>query len=215
MMDAISFVLGVQSKHLRSSRLKDLIYRQDINSPPARRAVVKLIYELSGDESTSFPDVVDNQLVFSRTISSTGVSTYRLNEKEVTFEAYEIVLQKIGVLVKARNFLVFQGDVESVASKSPMELTLLIEQISGSDQFQKEYEELKRKKEEIEETTIFSMQKKKMYESQRKEVKTQKSEAEYFQNQKEELEKLKVGKFISRLISIDRAHSLENPSNDN
>jgi structural maintenance of chromosome 1 len=196
MMDAISFVLGVQSKHLRSSRLKDLIYRQDINSPPARRAVVKLVYELSSDEiHDSFSNLKSNELIFSRTISSTGVSTYRLNEKEMTFESYENILQKIGVLVKARNFLVFQGDVESVASKSPLELTHLLEQISGSDQYQREYEELKQKKEEIEETTIFSMQKKKMYETQRKEVKTQKNEAEYFQSQKEELEQLKVSFF--------------------
>lgn len=40
----------------------------------------------------------------------------------------------VGVLVKARNFLVFQGDVESVASKSPQEITKLLEQISGADQ---------------------------------------------------------------------------------
>lgn len=36
--------------------------------------------------------------------------------------------------MKARNFLVFQGDVESVASKSPQEITKLLEQISGADQ---------------------------------------------------------------------------------
>jgi structural maintenance of chromosome 1 len=203
MMDAISFVLGVQSKHLRSSRLKDLIYRQDINSPPARRAVVKLIYELSSDEKKDpqFSNLHTNELIFSRTISSTGVSTYRYNEKEMTFEFYENILQKIGVLVKARNFLVFQGDVESVASKSPLELTHLLEQISGSDLYQREYEELKQKKEEIEETTIFSMQKKKMYETQRKEVKTQKNEAEYFQNQKEELEQLKVSSYPCSFLS--------------
>eukprot|EP01036_Dinobryon_divergens_P013114 gene13114-17680_t len=47
MMDAISFVLGVQSRHLRSSHLKELIFRKDADSPPARRAIVKLVYEVS------------------------------------------------------------------------------------------------------------------------------------------------------------------------
>jgi structural maintenance of chromosome 1 len=209
MMDAISFVLGVQSKHLRSSRLKDLIYRPDINSPPARRAVVKLIYELSDDEhiqnlpsSSSSSHSSQKELIFSRTISSTGVSTYRLNNSEMTFESYENILQQIGVLVKARNFLVFQGDVESVASKTPQELTLLIEQICGSDLFLKEYLELKQKKEEIEEITIFSMQKKKIYETQRKEVKTQKNEAELFQNQREELEELKTELTLWKILTI-------------
>ena len=129
---------------------------------------------------------------FSRTISASGVSNYRLDSKEVTYEVYENVLQRIGVLVKARNFLVFQGDVESVASKSPAQLTKLLEQISGSDQLQKEYEELLKKKDEAEETTIFSMQKKKMYVTQRKEVKEQKDEADLFQQRQDELDDFKT-----------------------
>lgn len=129
---------------------------------------------------------------FSRTISSSGVSNYRLDSKDVTYEVYESILQRIGVLVKARNFLVFQGDVESVASKSPAQLTKLLEQISGSDQLQKEYEDLLKKKEEAEETTIFSMQKKKMYVTQRKEVKEQKDEADLFQQKQDELDDLKT-----------------------
>ena len=50
MMDAISFVLGVQSKHLRSTHLKELIFRQDAESAPARKASVKLVYIVSDDE---------------------------------------------------------------------------------------------------------------------------------------------------------------------
>ena len=38
LMDAISFVLGVQSKHLRSSTLKELLYRKDSDAIPSRRA---------------------------------------------------------------------------------------------------------------------------------------------------------------------------------
>ncbi|CAM9845835.1 unnamed protein product [Laminaria digitata] len=72
---------------------------------------------------------------FSRVISIAGASSYRLNGKEVSWDAYEKRLRSIGVLVKARNFLVFQGDVESIASKSPKELTQLFEQISGADEF--------------------------------------------------------------------------------
>lgn len=55
----------------------------------------------------------------------------------MTWEVYERRLRDIGVLVKARNFLVFQGDVESIASKSIKELTQLFEQISGSDEFRR------------------------------------------------------------------------------
>lgn len=198
MMDAISFVLGIQSRHLRSNHLKELIFRRDINSPPARRASVKLVYELSADELDGSKE--GKEMIFSRSISASGVSTYRLDGKEVTFEMYESVLQKIGVLVKARNFLVFQGDVESVASKSPLELTHLLEQISGSDALQREYDELKGLKEQAEESAIFSMQKKKMYITQRKEVKAQKDEAEHFQQQRQYLDELKVAPFLFPLL---------------
>jgi cation diffusion facilitator CzcD-associated flavoprotein CzcO len=54
--------------------------------------------------------------------------------------AYNERLKEFGILVKARNFLVFQGDIESVASKSPKDLTALIEQVSGSEELKKDYE---------------------------------------------------------------------------
>ena len=190
MMDAISFVLGVQSRHLRSSHLKELIFRQDADSAPARKASVKLVYIVSDEEVEGMDG--NTEIHFSRSISSSGVSSYKLDGKEVTYEAYENLLQRIGVLVKARNFLVFQGDVESVASKSPAELTKLLEQISGSDQLRTEYDDLMKKKDEAEENTILSIQKKKIYLTQRKEVKEQKDEADLYQERQEAIANLKT-----------------------
>jgi len=54
-----------------------------------------------------------------------------LNGKNVTYLLYNQSLEKHNILVKAKNFLVFQGDVEAVASQSPKELSKLIDQISG------------------------------------------------------------------------------------
>ena len=50
MMDAISFVLGVNPKHLRSNNLKELIFRKDMDTTPSRKASVKLVYEVSENE---------------------------------------------------------------------------------------------------------------------------------------------------------------------
>jgi len=94
MMDAISFVLGVQSKHLRSNNLKDLVFRKSISSAPARKASVKLIYELSAHEMNDCNE--GTELIFCRNISSAGVSSYRLNDKDVSYERYEQTLQLIG-----------------------------------------------------------------------------------------------------------------------
>lgn len=200
MMDAISFVLGVQSKHLRSSHLKDLLFRKDADSPPARKASVKLVYQLHHEELESYPD--GYEIEFQRNISSAGVSSYKLDGKDVTYETYESILQKIGVLVKARNFLVFQGDVEAVASKSPLELTKLLEQVSGSDAYVAEYEQLIKQKNESEENTIFCMQKKKMYTTQCKEIKEQKDEAEAFALKQEELRDARTEQILWQLWRI-------------
>ena len=41
-------------------------------------------------------------------------------------------LEQLGINVKGKNFLVFQGAVESIAMKNPKERTLLFEELSGS-----------------------------------------------------------------------------------
>ena len=128
----------------------------------------------------------------------------------MTWEAYSTKLSSFGVLVKVRNFLVFQasakelhwtailsprvalcpsclyrpsfsgsepfsvcstwliipptphcltgsslsvcqGDIEAVAAKSPMELTHLFEQISGSDAHKRHYDELQQSQAKAEE----------------------------------------------------------------
>ncbi|KAM6492720.1 hypothetical protein JOM56_012444 [Amanita muscaria] len=61
------------------------------------------------------------------------------------------------VLVKAKNFLVFQGDVEAVASaRSPRKLT---EQISGSLELAREYENATRAQERGTEPATFNFTK--------------------------------------------------------
>ena len=53
-------------------------------------------------------------------VSVTGSSEYRLGDKIVTYQVYNNALEKHNILVKAKNFLVFQGDVEAIASQSPI-----------------------------------------------------------------------------------------------
>lgn len=199
LMDAISFVLGVQSKQLRSTNLKELIYRRDEHSPPARKAYVQLTYAFSGSNET---------LTFKRTITSTGASTYKFQDSEVSFDEYVAELKKIGVLVKARNFLVFQGDVESIASKTPLELSKWIESICEGDILIPEYNQFQKMKNETQEATVSALQKKKMFVSQCKEVKEQKDEADMFIKRSDELKQTqsdyvlwKIRQSLSELVT--------------
>ena len=64
-------------------------------------------------------------------MNTSGQSTYFLQSKAVPLQQYNQQLEKFNILVKAKNFLVFQGDVEGVASQDSKALARLIDRISG------------------------------------------------------------------------------------
>ena len=254
-MDAISFVLGVQSRDLRSSTLKELIHRPPNalkEGAPKLKASATLRYrhertstlrystksntkkrskkgtsssskkrrssrhrddhdhesaseddesevEEKGDEASSAdsdldPDDNDDNVVstddepedeedfeFTRTISPNGVSEYRINGSTCTFTEYEATLKRIGVLLKARhNFLIFQGDVEAIARKSPRDLVRMLEDISGSGALSEEYIRLQKELSEAELAVNHASGKTRGMKSERKMLKEQKEEAERY-----------------------------------
>lgn len=66
----------------------------------------------------------------------------------------------VNILVKAKNFSMFQGDVEAVASQSPRELSrLIIEQVNGSLELASEYEKAKEVRERATENVTFNFTK--------------------------------------------------------
>lgn len=114
-------------------------------------------------------------------VSTNGVSEYRLNDKVVTYSAYNAALVNQNILVKAKNFLVFQGDVEAVASQSPKELSRLIEQISGSLELQTEYDKAKEEQDRATENATFNFNKRRGIAGEIKQYMEQKSEADKFE----------------------------------
>lgn len=200
-MDAISFVLGIKSSHLRSAHLKDLVYRGRVlktskinndgstDGPPAdgqtngkgdsdkisrldpKTAWVMAVYE----------DDAGDEHKWRRSITNQGASEYRINDRVVTAQAYNEALEAENILIKARNFLVFQGDVEAIASQSPQDLTRLIEQISGSLEYKTEYERLQGEVEQAAENQNFQLHRRRGINSEIKQYQEQKKEAENFQ----------------------------------
>lgn len=94
-----------------------------------------------------------------------------------SFNDYNAVLANENILIKARNFLVFQGDVEAIASKSPRDLTKLIEQISGSNEFKEEYDRLKSVYEKATESSTYAFNQKRSISNEIKAVQDQKDDA--------------------------------------
>ncbi|KAK9464657.1 RecF/RecN/SMC [Lipomyces arxii] len=203
MMDAISFVLGIKSSHLRSSQLKDLVYRGRVmnednftatqnNNDPATASVIATYMK---DDET--------ELHLKRSITSTGASEYRLNSKVVTAHDYSRALEEENILIKARNFLVFQGDVEAIASQSPKDLTRLIEQISGSLDFKTDYDRLKLSQEQATEASNLAFSKKRSYNTEIKQYQDQKDEVQAFQQKQAEKESAVISHILWKLYHYD------------
>ncbi|KAJ0963744.1 hypothetical protein J5N97_028866 [Dioscorea zingiberensis] len=196
LMDAISFVLGVRSVQLRGAQLKDLIYAFDDREKEqkGRRAFVRLVYQMGNG----------SELQFTRTITGSGGSEYRIDGRVVGWDEYNAKLKSLGILVKARNFLVFQGDVESIASKNPKELTALLEQISGSDELKKDYEDLEIQKARAEENSALVYNQKRTIVMEKKQKKAQKEEAEKHLQLQDQLKSLKKEHFLWQLLNNER-----------
>ena len=210
LMDAISFVLGVHSRNLRSSQLKDLIFR-----PPNH---INDIDNDNGNDSDTDNDndtdlkasatlvyvdpLTDIETRFSRTISKKGVGEYKINSRTVPFTKYEQQLSTIGVLLKGRNFLVFQGDVESTARKSPKELTAWFEEISQSSEVREEYESSLLAMNEADKHVRDISKKQNGYTKEKRQLKVQKEEAERYQSQVAAKRKLLTEFFLWQMYHI-------------
>ena len=127
-----------------------------------------------------------------------------MNDQLVSAQAYTTSLAKHNILTKAKNFLVFQGDVEHIASQSPKDLTRLIEQISGSLELSNEYERAKVAVEKAAENAAESYNKKRGFAGEIKVFKEQMTEAERFEDLVSRRDVLTLKRFLWKLFHIEK-----------
>ena len=230
-MDAISFVLGIKSSHLRSAHLRDLVFRgrvlrtskingdgsattTGVNGQTNGDAGSDQEEDQNGTQERNDPksawvmavyedDAGDEQL-WKRTITNQGISEYRINDRVVSAQQYNEALESENILIKARNFLVFQGDVEAIASQSPRDLTRLIEQISGSLEHKAAYERLKEAQEEAVENQNFTLHRRRGINSEIKQYTDQKNEADNYNKKAEERDQAIVTHILWKLYHFQR-----------
>ena len=106
----------------------------------AHRASVSFTYsyeklsENQNDENASESDdmnedEIGKEIKFTRNIIGSS-SEYRIDGKTANAIDYQTELEKIGIYLKAKNFLVYQGQVELIAMKNAKDLTQVFEEIS-------------------------------------------------------------------------------------
>lgn len=149
------------------------------------------------------------QLIHAR-ITTNGSSTYTIDSKTVTLAAYTAALATHNILTRARNFLVFQGDVEHIAQQSPKDLARLIEQISGSLELAVDYENAKKAVEKATETATESFNKRRGLAGEIKVFKEQLSEAKRFDGLLGKKDGLIVKRLVWKLYHIE--HQLKENS---
>ncbi|KAI0461035.1 hypothetical protein LJB42_001365 [Komagataella kurtzmanii] len=214
LMDAISFVLGLQSNSLRSTNAKDLIYRgrvagtdnddddddmdnsdkENYSGVGSRNAYVSAIYETSEGE----------QVQFKRVINSNGSTEYRINEKLVTMSEYSDLLKDENILIKAKNFLVFQGEVEKIAAQSAKELTNIIEIISGSNEYKEEYDYLKEQLDEAHNVTVATFGRRRALKNDFKQYKEQTIEVQRYEDKTKERDQLEITAKMCSMFHNDK-----------
>lgn len=224
-MDAISFVLGIKSSHLRSTHLKELVYRGRVlrKSVPNGDAATNGVNghheeeedsQVNGTQERNDPssawvmavyeDDAGEEQRWKRTITNQGVSEYRLNDRVVTAAMYNESLEQENILIKARNFLVFQGDVEAIAIQKPQDLTRLIEQVSGSLEYKADYEKYKAESEEAAEQQTYQLNRRRGINSEIKQYQEQKREADKFQQKATERDNAIVKHSLWKLFHLQR-----------
>uniref|UniRef100_W5L0X5 Structural maintenance of chromosomes 1B n=1 Tax=Astyanax mexicanus TaxID=7994 RepID=W5L0X5_ASTMX len=193
-MDALGFVMGERVSSLRVKYTKDLIHGANIGRPVSATASVTMRFCSDTGEETSF----------SRTISGES-SDYRVNDRQVTLAKYTGQLEKIGIVVKARNCLVFQGAVESLAMMNAKERTKLFEHISNSAELAKDYNTKLTALKKAKENTQFHFNRKRAAIAEKKQVFKDKLEAEKFQTLVDEFNESKLHLSLFQLYNNERA----------
>eukprot|EP00931_Biecheleriopsis_adriatica_P056176 TRINITY_DN33289_c0_g1_i4.p1 TRINITY_DN33289_c0_g1~~TRINITY_DN33289_c0_g1_i4.p1 ORF type:complete len:1232 (+),score=357.23 TRINITY_DN33289_c0_g1_i4:101-3796(+) len=197
LMDAISFVLGVQARQLRSEKLRDLVYRTEKEDPKKNQRVASVELTYVDEEAE------EKQLVFRRLITRTGEAKFQVNDVSVSQADYHKRLEGINILSKVRNFLVFQGDVEATAQRQGKDLTAFFEQISGSDAFKQEYERLAAEKAKSEDQARYLFTKKRNALNERKRISQQKEEADEYRQLETVRRDLQREFYLFRLHILD------------
>lgn len=212
LIDAICFVLGVPTRAMRSGRLQDLVHKKEgqTGHSPTRSAMVELICENGGADEADLEISSCTELVFRRVISPGAESSrYLVNGDIVSHDEYTTSLEKLGIFAKARNFLVLQGDVQRAARQQGKDLTLFLEQVSGSIALRDEYDLIAHEKALKEDTARHLYAQKRSALNDQKRIGLQRAEAEKYRKLDSERKKLQVEFYLYRLqrikLQIERA----------
>jgi structural maintenance of chromosome 1 len=217
-MDAVCFVLGLSAKHMRGGSLTDMIYNNASGAHASgsgttsaaatdapTEATVRMVYVVGEYDDPHVPGGCSpgEELEFSRTVSTSGSSEFRVGGRAVTAAQYKTVLKSLNIDMDSREFLVFQGDVTSTARKNPKELMDLLEVVAGSAELKKDYEKASTERSRTHEEVIFAQRQARGVRLELRAAQGQLKEAKDFVRMQEEAASLKELLALWKLWQVD------------
>ncbi|KAM9968899.1 hypothetical protein ACTFIW_000302 [Dictyostelium discoideum] len=196
-MDAIIFVLGHNSSQIRSTKLNELVNTHIVTDKNNNEG---------GDNSTYVAinfNHQGNNYRFSRKIIGNG-SQYFFEQTQVSAEQYQKHLKDIGIDIGTKNFFVFQGDVESIATQNPKQISAFIDDISGSRALKFEYDRLLGEKSKCEDDVFASYAKRKTIAFEKEQYKEQWTEVKEYQSMQDRVDSLKTDQQLAKLYQTTK-----------
>jgi len=186
LLDAIAFVLCLSGAGRRrragtgsrDERLSDLAHQKAGDDPASASRVVSVELRHARGVCGSV-DVLEKS--FKRMLNPDGSLQFQVDGVDITEEQYLSQLEEINILTEARNFFVFQGDVEAAAKRQGKDLAKFFEQISGSNAYQDEYQRIAAEKAQKEDEVRLLYHRKKDATNDKKVMSNQKADAERYQ----------------------------------
>ena len=150
-IDALSFVFGLNAQQMRTRNLKELIYHPSSSSSSnkAQNCSVEIIFKKNlKNISQKLKTQALDEISFRRTANASGSSSFYFNDKKISQEDYVQKLMDFSIPVNSMYFILGQGGVDSLFSSKRNKIEQIIEVLSGSYKYKERYDTLVKNLEE-------------------------------------------------------------------
>ncbi|MCJ7450474.1 MAG: chromosome segregation protein SMC [Candidatus Nanohaloarchaeota archaeon QJJ-9] len=202
-LDAISFVMGKRSSHLRAEKLEQLIFNGGDSRKPSDKAEVTLYLDNSSGIFDEFLDSHEDEVKIGRKVKRNGYATYRFQGTNCKRKKIDAILDKADINPDGYHF-VRQGKVTSIVKMTPMERKKIIEDISGISYYEEKKEDAIEELEEVQERLNEFQIKKELKKNRLEQLRDDKEAAEEYKKLEEKKKDLKYSILRKRKETLEK-----------
>ena len=133
-----------------------------------------------------------SKLKLRRTLSAEGDGEFFIDGKSIDNDGYQYFLASNDIFPYSRNFLISQGQPDSLMVQKPIQLTAFLEEISGSIMYKPKYDILHQSLMQIEEEISETTKRLTQLRGEKRRLRAQKSNSEVYQQLLTEIDALEV-----------------------